>query len=91
MKLGFSLLTNWGIDDVHALVDLASRGNVFGEHGIFSDEAIAVMRVLWSQEDPRFDGSWSRFSGMKFSPKPTQKPSIPIVIGGVSRPRFCAT
>jgi probable F420-dependent oxidoreductase len=180
MKIGFSLLNNWGIDDPHALVDLAVRaeelgldsvwvhdhvfnvghvldriggrpyyepltllsfvaartrrirlgtsvlvlpyhnpirlaktaatldvlsggrlilgvgvgsiegeiqamGNAFKERGAFSDEAIAVMRALWSQEDPSFDGTYSRFSGMKFSPKPLQQPSIPIVIGGVSR------
>ena len=42
------------------------------------------MRALWTQEDPRFEGRYSRFAGMKFSPKPLQKP-IPIVIGGVSR------
>ena len=58
-------------------------GNAFKERGAFSDEAIAVMRALWSQEDPRFDGKYSRFSSMKFSPKPVQRP-IPIVIGGVS-------
>jgi probable F420-dependent oxidoreductase len=180
MKFGFSLLNNWGIDDVHALVDLAVRaeelgldsvwthdhvfnvghvleriggrpyyepltmlsyvaarttritlgtsvlvlpyhnpirlaktaatldvlsggrlilgvgvgsieqeiaalGHAFEERGAFSDEAIAVMRALWSQEDPRFEGKWSRFSGMKFAPKPIQRP-IPIVIGGISRP-----
>jgi alkanesulfonate monooxygenase SsuD/methylene tetrahydromethanopterin reductase-like flavin-dependent oxidoreductase (luciferase family) len=60
-------------------------GNAFKERGAFSDEAIAVMRTLWRDEDPRFDGTWSQFADMKFSPKPRQQP-IPIVIGGVSRP-----
>ena len=62
-----------------------AMGNAFKERGAFSDEAIAVMRALWTQEDPEFDGKYSRFAGMKFSPKPMQKPSIPVVIGGVSR------
>jgi alkanesulfonate monooxygenase SsuD/methylene tetrahydromethanopterin reductase-like flavin-dependent oxidoreductase (luciferase family) len=60
-------------------------GSIFKERGAISDEAIAVMRALWTQEDPKFDGKYSHFSGMKFSPKPMQKPSIPLVIGGVSR------
>jgi alkanesulfonate monooxygenase SsuD/methylene tetrahydromethanopterin reductase-like flavin-dependent oxidoreductase (luciferase family) len=30
MKLGFSLLNNWGIEDVHALVDLAARAETLG-------------------------------------------------------------
>ena len=64
--------------------EMQAMGNAFTERGAFSDEAIAVMRKLWTQEDPSFDGKYSRFAGMKFSPKPLQKPSIPVVIGGVS-------
>ena len=180
MKIGFSLLNNWGIEDVHALVDLAGRaealgvdsvwvhdhvfnvrhvleriggrpyyepltllsfvaartsrvrlgtsvlvlpyhhpvrlaktaatldvlsggrlvlgvgvgaieqemqamGTPFKERGAFTDEAIAVMRALWTEERPSFDGRYSQFAGMPFSPKPVQKPFIPLVIGGVSR------
>ena len=64
--------------------EMEAMGTSFKQRGAFTDEAIAVMRTLWSEEDPRFDGKVSRFSGMKFSPKPVQKP-IPIVIGGISR------
>ena len=179
MRIGFSLLNNWGIADVHALVDLAARaeelgvdsvwthdhvfnvahvlerigdrpyyeplallsyvaarttrvrlgtsvlvlpyhnairlaktaatldvlsrgrlilgvgvgavenemeamGSPFKERGAITDESIEVMRTLWREEDPRFDGRYYRFAGMKFSPKPVQRP-IPLVIGGVSR------
>jgi len=65
--------------------EMQAMGSPFKERGAFTDEAIAVMRALWTEEDPRFDGRYSRFAGMKFSPKPLQKPSIPVVIGGVSR------
>jgi probable F420-dependent oxidoreductase len=64
--------------------EMQAMGSSFKERGAFTDEAIAVMRALWTEEDPRFDGKYSRFAGMKFSPKPIQKP-IPIVVGGVSR------
>ena len=63
--------------------EMEAMGTAFKERGPFTDEAIAVMRTLWTQEDPRFDGRYSRFAGMKFSPKPRQ--TVPIVIGGVSR------
>jgi probable F420-dependent oxidoreductase len=63
--------------------EMEAMGTAFKERGAFTDEAIAVMRTLWSEEDPRFDGRYSRFAGMKFSPKPVQKP-IPVVIGGIS-------
>jgi probable F420-dependent oxidoreductase len=65
--------------------EMHAMGSPFAERGAVSDEAIAVMRALWSEDDPSFDGKYSRFAGMKFSPKPVQKPSIPLVIGGVSR------
>ncbi|HEV8441023.1 MAG TPA: TIGR03619 family F420-dependent LLM class oxidoreductase [Methylomirabilota bacterium] len=63
--------------------EMQAMGNAFKERGAFSDEAIDAMRALWTQDDPRFDGAYSRFAGMKFSPKPLQP--IPVVIGGVSR------
>ena len=65
--------------------EMRAMGTPFAERGAFTDEAIAVMRALWSAEEPRFSGKYYRFEGMKFSPRPLQTPSIPLVIGGVSR------
>jgi probable F420-dependent oxidoreductase len=65
--------------------EMQAMGTPFAERGAFTDEAIAVMRTLWTEEDPRYDGKYSHFASMTFSPRPLQKPSIPIVIGGVSR------
>jgi probable F420-dependent oxidoreductase len=66
--------------------EIRAMGSPYAERGAFTDEAIAVMRALWTQDEPKLEGKYSRFDGMKFSPKPLQKPTIPIVIGGVSRP-----
>jgi probable F420-dependent oxidoreductase len=65
--------------------EIRAMGSPFAERGAFTDEAIAVMRSLWTEDEPSFEGKYYRFAGMKFSPKPLQKPSIPVVIGGVSR------
>lgn len=62
-----------------------AMGSPFAERGAITDEAIAVMKELWTQDDPRFDGKYSRFSGMPFAPKPLQRPHIPLLIGGNSR------
>ena len=62
-----------------------AMGSPFAERGAITDEAIAIMKELWSQEDPSYQGRFHSFSGMKFSPKPLQKPTIPLLIGGVSR------
>jgi len=65
--------------------EMEAMGSAYAERGAITDEAIAVMKELWSQEDPSFQGRFTGFSGMKFSPKPLQKPHIPILIGGASR------
>ena len=65
--------------------ELEAMGNSMAERGAITDEAIAVMKELWTKEDPSFQGRYHSFSGMKFSPKPLQKPHIPFLIGGVSR------
>ena len=65
--------------------EMQAMGTPFAERGAYTDEAIAVMRALWAVEEPRFAGKYYRFEGMKFSPRPLQTPSIPLVIGGVSR------
>jgi probable F420-dependent oxidoreductase len=62
-----------------------AMGSPYAERGAITDEAIAIMKALWTQEDPSFAGKYHRFSDMPFSPKPLQKPHIPVVIGGNSR------
>jgi probable F420-dependent oxidoreductase len=79
---GGRLILGVGVGSIER--ETRAMGSPFAERGAVSDEAIAVMRALWTEEDPRFDGKYSSFAGMKFSPKPLQKP-IPLVIGGVSR------
>lgn len=59
-------------------------GISFKERGAIADEAIEVMKVLWTQEDPAFSGRYHSFSRVKFSPKPAQKPFPPLWIGGNS-------
>jgi probable F420-dependent oxidoreductase len=59
-------------------------GSSYAERGPFTDEAITIMQALWTQAVPSHEGRGYRFSGMPFSPKPAQKPHIPLVIGGVS-------
>jgi probable F420-dependent oxidoreductase len=60
-------------------------GSSYAERGAITDEAIAIMRALWTEAMPSHHGRVYRFSGMPFAPKPVQKPHIPLVIGGVSR------
>ena len=61
-----------------------AMGSPYAERGAITDEAIAIMKELWTKENPSFAGEYYRFSDMPFSPKPLQKPHIPLLIGGNS-------
>ena len=65
--------------------ELVAMGSPFAERGAITDETIAIMKELWTKEDPSYQGKYHSFSGMKFTPKPVQKPHIPIIIGGTSK------
>ena len=59
-------------------------GSDYATRGAYSDESIAIMKELWTKDDPDFKGEFFSFSGIKFSPKPKQNPHPPIWIGGSS-------
>lgn len=56
----------------------------FRLRGRMTDEAIAVIKELWTSEAPRFEGRFYRFADCRCEPRPLQKPHPPIWIGGES-------
>jgi alkanesulfonate monooxygenase SsuD/methylene tetrahydromethanopterin reductase-like flavin-dependent oxidoreductase (luciferase family) len=56
----------------------------FAERGRVTDEYVQAFRALWTEDVPRFDGRWVKFDGIRFEPKPVQKPHPPIWVGGES-------
>jgi probable F420-dependent oxidoreductase len=54
----------------------------FEQRARVSGEYIEAFRELWSSDEPAFEGEHVRFAGPIFEPKPVQRPSIPIWIGG---------
>jgi probable F420-dependent oxidoreductase len=58
----------------------------FEKRGQVTDEYLRAFRELWTKESPEFAGQFCHFSEFACSPKPVQTPSIPIWIGGSSRP-----
>jgi len=57
----------------------------FEDRGRVTDEYIRAFRELWTKDHPVFAGKYCSFSDIVFLPKPVQKPSIPIWIGGHSQ------
>jgi probable F420-dependent oxidoreductase len=56
----------------------------FNSRGRRADEVLAALQALWTQSVPEFAGEFYNYSGLKFSPKPLQKPYPPILVGGSS-------
>ena len=54
------------------------------QRGSLTNESIAIMKELWTNEAPEYHSSRWDFSNLRFSPKPVQQSHIPLWIGGSS-------
>jgi probable F420-dependent oxidoreductase len=66
--------------------EFAALGVPFKERGRRTDEGIAMMRAVWSDDPVSFEARWvpAVIDNMRMMPKPEQP--IPIWIGGTSEP-----
>jgi probable F420-dependent oxidoreductase len=79
---GGRMLPAFGIGVEHEREFLAA-GVPFKERGRRTDEAIAIMRRCWSDDEVTFDGEFWRLDKITVLPKPVQQP-MPVWIGGNS-------
>ncbi|MEM7466932.1 MAG: LLM class F420-dependent oxidoreductase [Pseudomonadota bacterium] len=68
--------------------EFEALGIPYEERGARMNEHIEVLRTLWTEEQPAFDGKFTRLSGIQSHPLPAQKPHPPIIVGGSSGPAF---
>lgn len=61
-------------------------GASFSDRGERMDEAIDVIRELWTADKPNFAGRHYAFENINAYPRPVQRPCPPIVVGGASPP-----
>ena len=64
--------------------EIQSMGVNPRQRGKFSDEAIILMKKLWTDPVVQHSGDFYSVPDFVFSPKPLQTPHIPILIGGTS-------
>jgi len=64
--------------------EFENLGVEFTTRGKRTDEMLGALQALWTEDTPEFSGTFYRYSGLKFSPKPFQKPYPPILVGGSS-------
>ena len=58
----------------------------FKERGRVTDEYLEAFKLLWTEENPSYQGDHVYFDNVIFEPKPVQKPHPPIWVGGESLP-----
>lgn len=63
--------------------EFEASGVVFAQRGRRTDEAIRVIRMLWTQDEVTFQGEFYKLDRISVFPKPWQTPP-PIWIGGKS-------
>jgi len=56
----------------------------FRTRGRRVDEALAVCKRLWTEDQVAHEGEFFRFDAVAFEPKPVQQPWPPILVGGES-------
>jgi probable F420-dependent oxidoreductase len=74
----FGVGIGWCADEFEAV------GMPFADRAARTREAIRMMKQLWSEATPAFEGRFHRFPPLGFSPKPVQQPHPPIIMGGES-------
>jgi probable F420-dependent oxidoreductase len=64
--------------------EFALLGASFHDRGQRMDEYLRLMKVLWTEDNPRFDGHYFQIANCGFAPKPVQQPHVPLWVGGES-------
>ncbi len=68
--------------------EMRSIGVPFAERGRIADDYLAAMRAVWTQPKPAYRGRYVSFEGVQAMPRPVQRPTPPIVVGGRTPPAF---
>jgi probable F420-dependent oxidoreductase len=76
----FGVGIGWLEDEFEAV------GATFADRAARAREAIRMMKALWTEDAPAFEGRFHRFKALGFNPKPVQKPHPPVILGGETRP-----
>ena len=60
-------------------------GLPFADRGPRTDDYVAAMRALWTQDKASYDGPFASFENAIQRPQPVQDGGVPIVVGGHSK------
>lgn len=81
----------FGVGIGNLRVEFAALGMPFDHKGLRAEEALGVMKALWTMEQPGYKGRFFRLAGVRAEPRPVQKPHPPIIFGGKTPHAFSRT
>ena len=64
--------------------EFSALGVDFSSRGAKTDESIEIIRTLWNQTNPQYQGKFIQFKNIQAQPRPIQAGGPPIIIGGTS-------
>ena len=64
--------------------EFSALGVDFSSRGAKTDESIEIIRTLWNQTNPEYQGQFIQFKNIQAQPRPLQEGGPPIIIGGTS-------
>ena len=73
----FGVGAGWMAEEFEAL-----DAPAFRQRGRATDEEIQIIKLLWTEREPRFEGRIYQLENTGSFPKPAQKPHPPIWVGG---------
>jgi probable F420-dependent oxidoreductase len=74
-----------GVGVGHLKPEFKILGAPYEERGAVTDEYLQVIRALWQDDDPHFEGRYLQFRDVYLDPRPVQQPHPPIWVGGNTR------
>lgn len=60
------------------------HGSHFRTRGARMEEALEILRLVWTEEKTSYDGRFYSFPELTVHPRPVQQPSIPLWVAGVA-------
>jgi probable F420-dependent oxidoreductase len=66
--------------------EFTASGVSMARRGARTEEALAVLRTLWTDDVSSFHGEFYTIPAGRQYPKPVQQPYPPVLLGGLSRP-----
>jgi probable F420-dependent oxidoreductase len=60
------------------------HGSNFRERGARMEEALTILKLVWTEENTSFDGRFTSFPELTVQPRPLQQPNPPLWVAGVA-------